>query len=123
MSSSTFSLDEILEPVQDDLVRMRQVLDGALAAQGAVGERTSHVARFRGKELRAALVLLCGQASGSQSEELPQVAAVLELIHLATLVHDDVLDGADVRRGLASVHAEWDEQTAILMGDMLYSRA
>ncbi|MDF1838548.1 MAG: polyprenyl synthetase family protein [Planctomycetota bacterium] len=123
MSPTTFSLEELLAPVQADLERMRQVLIEALSTEGLVGERTAHVARFRGKELRAAMVLLCGQATGRLTDEHPKVAAVLELIHLATLVHDDVLDGADVRRNLPSVHVVWDEQTAILMGDMLYSRA
>lgn len=123
MSPSTFSLEELLAPVQDGLVQMRQALAAELSGEGFVGERTAHVARFRGKELRAAMVLLSGQATGRMTDEHPKVAAVLELIHLATLVHDDVLDGAHVRRNLPSVHVVWDEQTAILMGDMLYSRA
>jgi octaprenyl-diphosphate synthase len=123
MSPSTFSLEELLEPVRDGLEQMRAALNAELSDDGFVGERTAHVARFRGKELRAAMVLLSGQATGRTTAEHPKVAAVLELIHLATLVHDDVLDGAHVRRSLPSVHVVWDEQTAILMGDMLYSRA
>ncbi len=123
MSPSTFSLSELLAPVHAGLEAMRDILSAELSGEGLVGERTAHVARFRGKELRAAMVLLSGQATGRSTPEHPQVAAVLELIHLATLVHDDVLDGADVRRSLPSVHSVWDEQTAILMGDMLYSRA
>ena len=123
MSPAAFSLQELLAPVQPGLERMRSILAAELTESGPVGERVESLARFRGKELRAAMVLLAGQAVGNEHPELPQVAAVLELIHLATLVHDDVLDGADLRRNLPSVHAQWDEQTAILLGDMLYSRA
>lgn len=121
--SSTLTLAELLAPVQPGLERMRAILAAELTESGPVGERVESLARFRGKELRAAMVLLAGQAVGNEHPELPQVAAVLELIHLATLVHDDVLDGADLRRNVPSVHAQWDEQTAILLGDMLYSRA
>ena len=123
MSSSALSLPDLLAPVQSGLAEMRAILARELRDSGPVGERVEYLARFRGKELRAAMVLLAGQATGNAHPELPQVAAVLELIHLATLVHDDVLDGADLRRNLPSVHAQWDEQTAILLGDMLYSRA
>ena len=123
MKSSALSLPELLAPVATGLEEMRTILGKELTEDGEVGKRVEYLARFRGKELRAALVLLCGQAVDNPSQELPQVAAVLELIHLATLVHDDVLDGADLRRNLPSVHAKWDEQTAILLGDMLYSRA
>ncbi|HRV82833.1 MAG TPA: polyprenyl synthetase family protein, partial [Planctomycetota bacterium] len=123
MSSEVVALPELLAPVRAGLIAMREILSAELSDQGPVGERVAHISRFRGKELRAALVLLAGQAVDNRDPELPQVAAVLELIHLATLVHDDVLDGADLRRNLPSVHVAWDEQTAILLGDMLYSRA
>ncbi len=123
MQSPMLTLPELLAPVRPGLEAMRAILAEELSEQGDVGERVAHISRFRGKELRAALVLLAGKAAGNDNSELPQVAAVLELIHLATLVHDDVLDGADLRRNLPSVHVVWDEQTAILLGDMLYSRA
>ncbi|MHC4263253.1 MAG: polyprenyl synthetase family protein, partial [Planctomycetota bacterium] len=100
------------------------VLDAELQDESAaVRDMLGHVARFRGKQLRAAMVLLCGRASGNYGDEHPSVAAVIELIHLATLVHDDVLDGASVRRRVASVNVRWDNQTAVLLGDWLYARA
>jgi octaprenyl-diphosphate synthase len=84
---------------------------------------TAHVSRFRGKELRGALVLLAGDATGNATDEHPAIAAIVEMIHLATLVHDDVLDGAKVRRRVACVNERWDNQTAVLLGDFLYARA
>jgi len=88
-----------------------------------VSDMTDHVGRFRGKQLRATLVLLAGDATGNSTDEHPTVAAIVEMIHLATLVHDDVLDGAKVRRRVACVNERWDNQTAVLLGDFLYARA
>ena len=84
---------------------------------------TDHVARFQGKQLRGALVLLTGEATGNTTDEHAAVAAIVELIHLATLVHDDILDGAEVRRRVACVNQRWDNQVAVLLGDFLYARA
>ena len=89
----------------------------------AVAEMTEHLTQFQGKQLRAALVLLSASASDNAAEELPNVAAVVELIHLATLVHDDVLDGAKIRRRVECVNERWDNQVAVLLGDFLYARA
>jgi octaprenyl-diphosphate synthase len=73
--------------------------------------------------LRPALLLLTGQACGGTTEEHLTLAAVLEIVHLATLVHDDVLDEADVRRHLDTVNARWDNNTSVLLGDYLFSHA
>lgn len=124
MTSKDAVLAELLGPVAPRLERMQSVLESALRAEsGAVSDMTDHISRFRGKQLRAALVLLVGEAARNSSEELPEVAAIVEMIHLATLVHDDVLDGAGVRRRVASVNARWDNQVAVLLGDWLYARA
>ena len=118
------ALAAILAPVADGLERMRAVLADQIAeTSAAVGDMTDHVSRFKGKQLRAALVLLSGEATGNTTDEHAHVAAVVELIHLATLVHDDILDGAEVRRRVACVNQRWDNQTAVLLGDFLYARA
>ena len=117
-------LTALLGSVEPGLEKMRAVMTAQLEdASPAVGDLTTHVGRFRGKQLRGALVLLVGKATGNQHEELPQVAAVVELIHLATLVHDDILDGAEVRRRVACINQRWDNQVAVLLGDFLYARA
>ncbi|MEZ6013633.1 MAG: polyprenyl synthetase family protein [Planctomycetota bacterium] len=117
-------LAALVAPVEAGLERMRDVLVHALASDvPAVSDMIDHIGRFRGKQLRGALVLLAGRAAGNRDDELPAVASIVELIHLATLVHDDVLDSAEKRRRVASVNRRWDNQVAVLLGDFLYSRA
>jgi len=124
MSRTRAWLDEILAPVSEGMARMRDVLKGQLAeASPAVRDMTDHIDRFRGKQLRAALVLLVGEATSNTTDEHASVAAIVEMIHLATLVHDDILDGAEVRRRVACVNQRWDNQIAVLLGDFLYARA
>jgi octaprenyl-diphosphate synthase len=117
-------LAQLLEPVEAGMEQMRACVSSQLASDhAAVSEMTEHLGSFRGKQLRAALVLLSAHAAGNEHPELPQVASVIEMIHLATLVHDDVLDGAEVRRRVACVNERWDNQVAVLLGDLLYARA
>jgi octaprenyl-diphosphate synthase len=124
MTSADARLSELLNPVAPGLERMRSILRSQLTAESpSVSDMTDHIGRFRGKQLRGALVLLVGEASGAATEEHPAIAAIVEMIHLATLVHDDVLDSASVRRRVASVNERWDNQTAVLLGDFLYARA
>ena len=124
MSRSKALLAEIVGSVADGLESMQEILEGELRdPSAAVADMLDHVARFRGKQLRGALVLLCGEATGNTSKEHSKVAAIVEMIHLATLVHDDILDGAEVRRRVACVNQRWNNQVAVLLGDYLYSRA
>lgn len=124
MSSPDLELRRLVEPVQDGLEEMRAVIAANLEDESAaVRDMTEHIGRFRGKQLRGALTLLVARAHGTYTDEHPTVAAIVEMIHLATLVHDDVLDGAEVRRRVACVNERWDNQIAVLLGDFLYSRA
>jgi octaprenyl-diphosphate synthase len=128
MSSPSFDasarLAELFAPVQHELGRMRDVLAMQVQESSpAVRDMTDHVSRFHGKQLRGALVLLVGEATGNSTDEHATIAAIVEMIHLATLVHDDILDGAKVRRKVACVNQRWDNQVAVLLGDFLYARA
>jgi heptaprenyl diphosphate synthase len=76
-----------------------------------------------GKRFRATLVLLAAQFGNSQDPRIVPAAVAIELTHLATLYHDDVMDEADVRRGMPSANARWDNSVAILTGDFLFARA
>lgn len=117
-------LARLIEPILPGLEQMRTAIVAQLSEDsGAVRDMTDHIARFRGKQLRGALVMLVAKAHGVYTEEHPTVAAIVEMIHLATLVHDDVLDGAEVRRRVACVNERWDNQVAVLLGDFLYARA
>ena len=79
--------------------------------------------RLGGKRLRPALTLLCAKAVGRVDERCFLVAAAMEMIHTGSLVHDDILDGAKFRRRLETVNAKWDSQRAVLIGDLLITRA
>ena len=124
MSPSDARLGLLIGPILPGLEEMRGLIEKNLADEsGAVSDMTSHIARFRGKQLRGTLVMLVAKAHGCSTHEHPKVAAIVEMIHLATLVHDDVLDGAEVRRRVACVNERWDNQVAVLLGDFLYARA
>ncbi len=124
MSTVEDRLAQLVAPIEADLVTMREVIDASLTDESsAVGEMTDHIAQFRGKQLRGSMVMLVAKAHGVFHADHPAVAAVVEMVHLATLVHDDVLDGAHVRRRVACVNELWDNQIAVLLGDFLYARA
>jgi octaprenyl-diphosphate synthase len=82
-----------------------------------------HGIRLAGKRLRPALLLLSGQAVGPLRDEHITLAAVVEMIHTATLVHDDVLDEAAIRRHVETVNARWNNETSVLLGDFLFTHA
>lgn len=93
------------------------------SANPYVTDILSHTRRFRGKRLRPMLLLLSAEASGGIRDEHITLAAVIEMIHTATLVHDDVLDDADLRRHVATVNARWNNSTSVLFGDYLFTHA
>jgi len=82
-----------------------------------------HGIRLSGKRLRPALLLLAGQAVGPLRDEHVTLAAVVEMIHTATLVHDDVLDEAAIRRHEDTINARWNNETSVLLGDFLFTHA
>lgn len=110
--------------VGDDLAHVEEALEAALADEPTlVAEVTGHLLKSGGKRLRPALVLLGGHAGTYRIERLAPVAAAAELIHTATLVHDDIIDAAATRRGAETVSRRWDQHTAVLAGDWLFAKA
>jgi len=87
-----------------------------------IEEVNEHLLFMRGKLFRPTLLLLSSRVDDGRSEDALTLAAVVELVHLATLVHDDAVDHSALRRGLPTVNALWTHQVAIIMGDYLYSR-
>jgi len=87
-----------------------------------IEEVNEHLLFMRGKLFRPTLLLLSSQVDGESPDDALRLAAVVELVHLATLVHDDAVDHSVLRRGLPTVNALWTHQVAIIMGDYLYSR-
>jgi len=111
-------------PIAGALRRVCEVFDDELFSElPFVNELCAHIRRYRGKMLRPSLVLLCAEAAGKRTDAHITLAAVVELVHMATLVHDDVLDDADVRRRSITVHRREGNEAAILLGDYLISHA
>ncbi|GGO04403.1 heptaprenyl diphosphate synthase component 2 [Saccharibacillus kuerlensis] len=89
----------------------------------ALGEAAMHLLKAGGKRLRPAFVLLGGKFGTYELDQLKRVAVPLELIHMASLVHDDVIDNAQTRRGQLTVKAKWDNRIAMYTGDYIYAKA
>jgi octaprenyl-diphosphate synthase len=117
-------LAQVEEAIGPDLLEVEQILLAELQSANAyVCDILQHVTRFRGKRLRPLLLLLAADASGGIRRDHKILAAVVEMIHLATLVHDDVLDEAETRRHVATVNARWNNETSVLFGDYLFTHA
>lgn len=123
-SKSAPVLSLVEEAIGADLLRAEQVLATELASSNPyVSDILQHVTRFRGKRLRPMLLLLTADASGGIRPAHHTLAAVVEMIHLATLVHDDVLDEASTRRHVATINARWNNETSVLFGDYLFTHS
>lgn len=111
-------------PVQDALDRVEELLETALQSEyPQVNDMVRYGFRTSGKRLRPALLLLSAKAVGEINDDHVTLAAVVEMIHTATLVHDDVLDEATLRRHRKTVNARWDNETSVLLGDFLFTHA
>jgi octaprenyl-diphosphate synthase len=117
-------LADVYEPIAAELAETERIFAAELGSRSGIVQRlVEHCADFHGKRLRPALLLLTAKACGSMRPAHPVLAAVVEMIHTATLVHDDVLDEAVVRRHASTINAEWGNETAVLLGDYLFTHA
>jgi len=118
------SLRDVQRPVAGELEQVGAELRRVIAADfPIVSEVNDHLLQMKGKLFRPTLLLLSHQAAGCADARAVTLAAVVELIHLATLVHDDSVDHSVLRRGLPTINALFSHQIAVIMGDYLYSRA
>ncbi len=123
-SSAPNPLADILAPIHADMravdATIRARLTSDIALIGTIGE---HIIGGGGKRLRPAILLLIARAAGYSGEHHVLLAAVIEFIHTATLLHDDVVDESDLRRGRPTSNAAFGNAASVLVGDFLYSRA
>jgi octaprenyl-diphosphate synthase len=123
-ADARLTLSRLFAPIAGDLAAVDRRLQQELRhSDPFIDELAKHSFRIGGKRLRPALLLLAARAVGEITAEHRTLAAVVEMIHTATLVHDDVLDEADVRRHIDTVNARWDNQTSVLLGDYLFTHA
>ena len=120
----SLALSDIYTPVQNACSRWKNSSARSFAASilSSIGWSNMRV-RLGGKRLRPALVLLSAQACGRLRHEHLALAAAVEIIHTATLIHDDVLDEATLRRHLDTVNSRWNNETSVLLGDYLLTRS
>jgi len=118
------TLETLQHPVRGRLARMETFLGDLVTADfGPINEVSEYLLQARGKYLRPTLVLLANEVGRRPDEAAERLAAIVELMHVATLVHDDAVDHSPKRRGMPTVNARWTHQVAVIMGDYLYSRA
>ncbi len=117
------SLSGIRAPVEDDLREFKKYFRAAMRSDVRLLDRiVQYVLRQKGKQLRPTLVLLAARMCGEVSERTYRGAALVELLHSATLIHDDVVDEAEKRRSMFSINALWKNKISVLFGDFLLSR-
>src|ERR671936_780118 len=111
-------------PIAGDMEEVERILSETLeTARPGVARLIGHLQHYRGKRLRPALLLLAARACGRVTPAHHLLGAVVEMVHTATLVHDDVLDSATVRRHASTINAGWGNQASILLGDWLFTHA
>lgn len=110
--------------LNSDLTIIEEALEGAVKANSPLLHQASlHLLQAGGKRIRPVFVLLAGKFGEYDINKIKNVAVALELIHMASLVHDDVIDDAELRRGKPTIKAKWDNRTAMYTGDYIFARA
>jgi len=121
--SSTDQLSDIASPIAGDLVAFEKHFREAVRSDAALLDKIMHyIVRRKGKKVRPMLVFLSARLYGPVTDPVHVAASLVELLHTATLVHDDVVDSSFYRRGFFSVNALWGNKGAVLVGDYLLSR-
>src|SRR6202789_2715364 len=123
-AGQVLSAREIFDLVREDLEQVEKAINvESVASVETVTTIGRYLQQSGGKRLRPALLLLCARFSGGGGKTAIQLGAVVEMIHAATLVHDDVIDVAQTRRGRPSANVQWGNHTCVLAGDWLYMQA
>jgi octaprenyl-diphosphate synthase len=123
-ASGLAGLREILQLVEADLARVEQLFESEIRSDvRLVGEIARYIRDGGGKRIRPALLLLARRLFGEVDRRAVVLAGVVEFIHTATLLHDDIIDQATVRRGRRSVNSRWGNDVTVLAGDFLYTKS
>ena len=110
--------------IEVELSQLEQVIQKSIYSDIALAtEVSSYIVNSGGKRIRPALTVLIAKTLNYQGQELIALATAIELLHTATLIHDDVVDQSEIRRGKKSIHKKWDNAHGVLVGDFVYSKA
>lgn len=120
---STMNIQEILKPVEEEFDNFADHFRDAMRSKVPFVDMIArYIVKQKGKKIRPALVLLSAKACGEINDSTYRGASLVEILHTATLIHDDVVDDADTRRGFASINAVWKNKIAVLMGDYMLAK-
>lgn len=115
-------LDKIRKPIEKQLnqleLRFQSIVETDVTL---IKEIFTHIVSTKGKRLRPILLFLCSNLHGKSTEKTLEAATIVELLHTATLIHDDVVDNSDMRRGAPSVNSIWENKISVLIGDYLFA--
>src|SRR5688500_8366152 len=122
--SASSSFESVKQLVADDLRDVDRVIRQRLASDVVlVNQVAEYIVGSGGKRLRPLVTVVAARACGSSDRRHPEAAAIIEFIHTATLLHDDVVDGSQLRRGRDTANSVWGNEASVLVGDYVYSRA
>jgi len=123
-ADSVMGIDDIRALIERDMCAVDEMIETRLRSDVVLINQVAHyIVKSGGKRLRPILVLLCAGACGYSGEAHIKLAAIIEFIHTATLLHDDVVDESELRRGRNTANALWGNSASVLVGDFLYSRS
>jgi octaprenyl-diphosphate synthase len=123
-SSAAIDLALIFEPIREDLEAVeREFVRHIQSRVALIPEMGRYIQKSGGKRVRPAVLLMAARLGGYTGDRAVLYASVVEFIHTATLVHDDIIDGADLRRGRLAVHSRWGNDITVLLGDYLYIKS
>ena len=124
MPKTTPALSQIFEPIREDLEKVDREFARHVQSQVELIPRIGeYIQTSGGKRIRPAVLLMASRLSGYEGDRSILYAAVVEFIHTATLVHDDIIDDSDLRRGRMAVHSRWGNDITVLLGDYLYIKS
>ncbi|MFY7707560.1 MAG: polyprenyl synthetase family protein [Flavobacteriales bacterium] len=116
-------IDDIQAPIKSEMLQFEEYFRKAMKSNNGLLDKISHyIIKRKGKQMRPMFVFLASKLSGGVTQSTYNAASLIELLHTATLVHDDVVDDAQTRRGFFSINALWKNKIAVLVGDYLLSR-
>ena len=124
MENTSLALAQIFEPIRDDLTKVDEEFARHVESRVAlIPQIGKYIQASGGKRVRPAVLLMASRLCGYTGDRAVLYAAVVEFIHSATLVHDDIIDDAELRRGRLAVHSRWGNDVTVLLGDYLYIKS
>lgn len=116
-------LEKICEPIKEELKELEINFKSVIKTDvQLIKDIFTHIVSSKGKRLRPILLFLCSGLNGKPTKKTMQAATIVELLHTATLIHDDVVDNSDLRRGIPSINSIWDNKISVLIGDYLFAQ-